>query len=76
MIALTKNGRYIKTDDGIISSFDIFKNQWFNFNEMIETIKTYTKDTLETYLEYFEEIEGFTPSDDDSIKVYAYLQGE
>ena len=75
MITLTKNKRYIKTDDGVISCFDISKNQWFDFNNMIETIKTYKKELLNEYREYFIETYDIEPDDDDSIRVYAYLEG-
>lgn len=75
MITLTKNGRHIKTDDGIITCFDISKNQWFDLNNMIETIKTYTKELLNEYREHFIEIYDIEPADDDSIRVYAYLEG-
>lgn len=68
------NDRFLKTNDGIVN-FDISKNDWFNFNEMLEVIKEYSKKTLKEYAEYFAENYGEW-CDIDTIKIYAYLEGE
>lgn len=72
---ITIKNNYLMTNDGKID-FNISKNDWFNFDEMIEAIKNYSNETIEEYEEYFGEIYHTGCIDTDTIRVFAYLQGE